>query len=400
MLRRGQEFRACRIFGNPFVGFLVLLICPGPAFGSKVIPASQNVEARWQSRWRTNSSWCDLEVVDVFEDPQTRYLRCGSSIIGARFLDDMFVDQSKFSAFAVQQSAIEFMVSPIKPHRVLVLGLGAGTVPNLLRGSPKGMIVDVVELSRPVIKAASKYFGYVFRKGRYGQTWNKNAIDFLAGPGPDVRYDVVLHDLYAHGENHAISSDVLGNIRDKWLREDGKGVLFLNVVAWIRRPREMEQDLQHPYLLTEAIADKISDAFGFVRAFADSIQEESSSPEVGNVMFVTSASIGKNSAAPNLAWYVPPTGDYTDPPRESHAWVVKHCAEWELLDLKRDARPRNMLNNMTSVDVEAAQKRLQVAMWEIVQPLLPRKAWRNDYFEIDLARSSSMSPGATAEQEL
>ena len=52
--------------------------------------------------------------------------------------------------------AFQFL-NPV-PKGTLMLGLGVGTVPTIMRGV--GIPMDVVELNGPVVDAASKYFDY------------------------------------------------------------------------------------------------------------------------------------------------------------------------------------------------------------------------------------------------
>lgn len=322
---------------------------------------------RWLSRFRGSSDHCEIEVVDVLVEPRTRYLRCGHALIGAAFLDPLFEGQSPFAAFALMQGAIEFLVEPVsRPARVLALGLGAGTVPSLLRALPWDVSVDVVEMSRQIVTAAVAFFGYQRGAGPWGRTRLRNATALLLETEPLARYDVVLHDIY-DGTNRGADRTVLERIRDVWLRSDGRGVLMLNMVGWQRPPSGGHSEPSHPYGMTLAVAELVADVFGSVRALPDQSQEAGS---VGNVLLIASSGQG----AASITWRVPSDGYFAEPSPGSHDWVIKHFQEWEVHDLfVSSSMPRR--SRADAADRHEAARRLQGAMWEVVHPLLPDDAW-------------------------
>jgi len=47
-----------------------------------------------------------------------------------------------------------------QPKRVLIVGLGGGTIPSLLRKHYPKMTIDVVDIDPDVVAVAKKYFGF------------------------------------------------------------------------------------------------------------------------------------------------------------------------------------------------------------------------------------------------
>eukprot|EP00929_Paragymnodinium_shiwhaense_P065424 TRINITY_DN32796_c0_g1_i2.p2 TRINITY_DN32796_c0_g1~~TRINITY_DN32796_c0_g1_i2.p2 ORF type:complete len:223 (-),score=32.03 TRINITY_DN32796_c0_g1_i2:1033-1701(-) len=118
----------------------------------------------------------------------------GGSIVGAQFDSPDLQDQCVFSIFNVMK-ALAF-VHP-RPRRGLMLGLGAGTIPTILRRD--GISMDVVELNGAVIEAASRFFAY---DRLDSATRNADARALLLGDKSTNKYDLIIHDVY-NGSNPA-----------------------------------------------------------------------------------------------------------------------------------------------------------------------------------------------------
>jgi len=311
------------------------------------------------------SEFGEVEVLDVFGNVSVRFLRCGSSILGALWLDPEFVGQSVFNAFSMMQGAVEFMVRPMRPDRVLVLGLGAGDVPSALRRA--GKVVDVVEVNEAVISAASNYFGYDRAGGGHGQTFMGDAAIRLQSL--PTRYDVVIHDLY-DGLNHATSTDVLRLIKGKNMREDGRGVLLLNMVGtW--KVDMSRNNASLPHFLTFILAQNLAKVFTVVRVFSEEPVLEDSGMTPGNLLFAASDH--------PIDWSVPPTmvGDEASAPIESHDGVMWNFMRWSIPELSNATEL--LLPNFDEKELDAMARSVQMEMWTEVRHLLPREAWGGDY---------------------
>ena len=111
-------------------------------------------------------------LVAVVHSPRSyaRFMTCGASIIGAQFLDPGSAHEPAFTGFAVLaaarfaaaaaavKAAAEGSATALSPPRALVIGLGAATVPNLLRRD--AIITDVMELNTGVVELAAKHFRF------------------------------------------------------------------------------------------------------------------------------------------------------------------------------------------------------------------------------------------------
>ena len=116
-------------------------------------------------------------LVAVIHSPGSaaRFMTCGASIIGAQFLDPGSAYEPAFTGFAVLAAARYARTfraaasagaaaaaggsgNGAASPRSLVIGLGAATVPNLLRR--EGIATDVMELNPVVVQLASEHFRF------------------------------------------------------------------------------------------------------------------------------------------------------------------------------------------------------------------------------------------------
>ncbi len=79
------------------------------------------------------------------------------------------------------------------PQRVLVVGLGGGTIPQFLRRHFPRMQIDVVELDPAVIRVAKRYFG--FREDNMMRAYAEDGRRFIERSEPV--YDVIFLDAYS-----------------------------------------------------------------------------------------------------------------------------------------------------------------------------------------------------------
>ena len=78
------------------------------------------------------------------------------------------------------------------PERILVVGLGGGSMPMFLRAVLPGARIDVVDIDPDVVEVARRYFG--FRADEALRVHVADARAFIESPGP--AYDLIFLDAY------------------------------------------------------------------------------------------------------------------------------------------------------------------------------------------------------------
>ena len=79
-----------------------------------------------------------------------------------------------------------------KPSRILVIGLGGGTLPTLFRARLPGARIDAVELDPEVLSVAKRYFG--FKEDERLRAFVGDGRKFLEGS--TEKYDLIFVDAY------------------------------------------------------------------------------------------------------------------------------------------------------------------------------------------------------------
>jgi spermidine synthase len=79
------------------------------------------------------------------------------------------------------------------PNRVLVIGLGGGSMPMFIHAHFPNAIIDVVEIDPTVLEVATRYFGY--REDDHLKTFIEDGAAFVERV--QQQYDLVLLDAYA-----------------------------------------------------------------------------------------------------------------------------------------------------------------------------------------------------------
>lgn len=138
------------------------------------------------------SAWQSIVVVD---DRVRRCLRFGDG--------PGHLNQSCVSLEAPQQLQFEYTRAMVaatvlwqpQPHRVLVIGLGGGSIPMALARLLPNAHIDAVEIDPAVIRAAQRFFG--FAPGPRLHAHAQDGRDFIrAARARAERYDAVLLDAF------------------------------------------------------------------------------------------------------------------------------------------------------------------------------------------------------------
>jgi spermidine synthase len=83
------------------------------------------------------------------------------------------------------------------PQRVLIIGLGGGTLPGALQKILPAVRIDAVEIDPAVVRVAGKYFG--FAPGRQTTVFEEDGRVFVKRmQKQQIRYDLVLLDAFDH----------------------------------------------------------------------------------------------------------------------------------------------------------------------------------------------------------
>ena len=111
-----------------------------------------------------------------------------------------------------------------KPRRVLVVGLGGGTVPGYFHSQFPEMVVDVVEIDRDVLDVAKTYCG--FTEDARMQVFVEDGRDFIESCSE--RYDIIVLDSFDAETipRHLLTLEFLNAVR---LALTPKGIVVANV---------------------------------------------------------------------------------------------------------------------------------------------------------------------------
>ncbi len=138
--------------------------------------------------YRTQS---EFNTIIVTEDPQgVRTLRFEQ--YGAR-QSVVKVGDPDYLALPYAKVVHVGLAVPDSPKRVLVVGLGGGTIPQFLRRHFPELAIDVVELDPAVVQVAKSYFG--FRPDDKMQVFVGDGRKFIEKSQPV--YDVIYLDAYS-----------------------------------------------------------------------------------------------------------------------------------------------------------------------------------------------------------
>lgn len=102
-----------------------------------------------------------------------------------------------------------------EPERILIIGLGGGTLPTALHKLLPGAVIDTVELDPAVVKVAQRYFGY--QPGPRQRVHVEDGRAFVEQAlQKDQRYDMVMLDAFDvdYIPAHLLTVEFLEQVRD------------------------------------------------------------------------------------------------------------------------------------------------------------------------------------------
>lgn len=135
-----------------------------------------------------------------------------------------------------------------RPERVLVVGLGGGTVPNFLRKHLPGLTIDVVDIDPEVVAVAKSHFG--FREDAKMRAYVADGRHFIEQR--DGVYDIIFLDAYGlHNIPYSLTTrEFLQSVRRALTP---RGVVIGNV--WGSQANPLYHSMMRTY---RAVYDEVS----------------------------------------------------------------------------------------------------------------------------------------------
>lgn len=131
------------------------------------------------------------------------------------------LSQPKRMVFAYAKMTMTALLFNPAPERILIVGLGGGTLPMALRELIPNAVIDTVEIDSAVVEVAADYFGY--RTDEQSRIFTQDARVF--GKRARIKgdqYDLIILDAF-NGEyipEHLMTVEYLSEMRDL-LSENG-----------------------------------------------------------------------------------------------------------------------------------------------------------------------------------
>ncbi|VAW65902.1 hypothetical protein MNBD_GAMMA09-213 [hydrothermal vent metagenome] len=137
--------------------------------------------------YKTSDEHGSIEVVDFQQ--KIRSMHFGNKTQqSAMLLSNPFILIHKYS------QAMMLPLSWINPQRVLMLGLGSGSIVKYLYNYYPELIIDTVELRQKVIELATDYFLLPEDNERF-YIYNESAFDWLNAQA-QTKYDIIFVDMF------------------------------------------------------------------------------------------------------------------------------------------------------------------------------------------------------------
>jgi spermidine synthase len=163
----------------------------------------------------------------VYEEDGLRCMKFGRQALGRQTCMSL-ADRNRLVFDYTRMMMGALYLNPA-PRRVLIIGLGGGSLPGALQKVLPDATIDAVEIDPAVVRVAAKYFGFV--PGRQTGVFEEDGRVFAKRMQKrGVRYDLVLLDAFDHEyiPEHLLTREFLLEVRS--LLSAG-GVLAANTFA-------------------------------------------------------------------------------------------------------------------------------------------------------------------------
>jgi len=163
----------------------------------------------------------------VYEEGSTRCMKFGRQATGRQTCQSLTEpDRLVFDYTRMMMAALYLNPSP---QRILIIGLGGGTLPRTLQKILPTARIDAVEVDPAVVRVARTYFEFV--PGQYTNVFEEDGRVFAKRMGRQrVRYDLVMLDAFDHEyiPEHLLTREFLLEIKGLLTEH---GVLAANTFA-------------------------------------------------------------------------------------------------------------------------------------------------------------------------
>ncbi len=197
---------------------LLVLLAPAPGHGAPIPIPTQRVIYEKDSAYHQ---------ISILEDGFNRYLRFNRSFQGGMVLKDPFESPFLYTSYAHLARVFHPAI-----RRVLLIGLGSGTIPKRFTRDYPDVSIDTVELD-PVVEDVAKQFFEVKEDARHRIVVSDGRVHLRRS---DQKYDVIILDAYfAEGiPFHLATKEFLELARDH-LAPDG--IVVSNIIGALDGPQ-------------------------------------------------------------------------------------------------------------------------------------------------------------------
>jgi spermidine synthase len=151
--------------------------------------------------------------VFVYEDSGTRCL-CFTRWCTIGRQSCMLLEHPERLVFDYTRMMLGALYLQPEPRRILIIGLGGGTLPRALERLLPEAQIDVVEIDPAVMQVAQQYFGFV-PDARVHVTIEDGRAYVRRTERTSIRYDLIMLDAYDHQyiPEHMLTREFLSEVR-------------------------------------------------------------------------------------------------------------------------------------------------------------------------------------------
>ncbi len=172
--------------------------------------------------YATRDEYGPIEVIEIKQ--KLRSLHFGNKTQQA----SMFL----YNPVLLMHKYTQAMLTPLcwnVPEKVLVLGVGGGSIPKYLLHYFPRVEIDAVELRPEVSRIAREYFSMELNKRL--QIHHDNAENFIDKSCQESRYDLILVDLFLTAKDKDISVDISEQFSKLRKLLSSEGTLTMNIIG-------------------------------------------------------------------------------------------------------------------------------------------------------------------------
>ncbi len=174
--------------------------------------------------YSTKDEYGPLEVIDIHQ--RMRSLHFGNGTSQSAML--------LYNPIPLLHKYTQALLTPLcwlDARRVLILGMGAGSISKFLHYHFKEIKLDVVELRKSVIDIAHEYFSLPPQDDRF-TLYNMSAEAFIEQVSSSQKYDLIIIDLFLTSHKKTdITIDISDHYKTLLQLLTGNGSLSINLIG-------------------------------------------------------------------------------------------------------------------------------------------------------------------------